>query len=51
MEGVTLHRVTIYEGCVSLEVQRSHGDEYVLFKNVELNGPPVKKIKKLFETL
>ena len=39
-----LHRVLIYKTCMSLEVQRSHDDEYVLFKSVKLNEFPMKKI-------
>ena len=34
----------MYEGCVSLEVQRSDDDEYVLFKSVQLDDTLIKKI-------
>jgi hypothetical protein len=40
----TLHEIIIYKSCVSLKVQRSHNDEYVLFKSVELDDPPIKEI-------
>ena len=44
VEGGTLHGAVIYEGCVSLEVQKSEDDEYVLFKSVEMDDPPLRKI-------
>jgi hypothetical protein len=40
----TLHEIIIDKSRVSLKVQRSHNDEYVLFKSVELDDPPIKEI-------
>lgn len=40
----TLHKVVIYECCVSLEVRMCHNYEYNLFKSVELDDPSIKKI-------
>ena len=42
--GGTLHDAIIYEGCVSLEVQKSENNEYILFKSVEMDDPPLRKI-------
>jgi hypothetical protein len=39
-----LHGAIIYEGCVSLEVQKCEHDEYVLFISVEMDDPPLRKI-------
>ena len=44
-----MHEVIIYEGCVSLEVQMSHDNEYNIFKNVELNDFPIKKIEEVIK--
>jgi len=44
IEGGTLHKVIIYECCVSLEVRMCHNYEYNLFKSVELDDPSIKKI-------
>ena len=42
--GGALHGAIIYEGYVSLEVQKSEDDEYVLFKSVEMDDPLLRKI-------
>jgi hypothetical protein len=42
--GGTLHGAIIYEGCVSLEVQKSEDDEHILFRSVELDDSPLRKI-------
>lgn len=44
VEGGTLHKVIIYEDCMSLEVQWSHNDEFNFFKSIELDDPLIKKI-------
>ena len=44
VEGGILHGAIIYEGCVSLEMQKSKDDEYILFKNVEMDDLPLRKI-------
>jgi hypothetical protein len=46
VEGKTLHGATIYEVCVFLEVLKSEDDKYVLFKSVEMDDPPLRKIGK-----
>ena len=35
-----MHGVSIYEGCVSVEVARSEEDEYVIFRSVKMDDPP-----------
>ena len=47
-EGI-LHGAIIYEGCVSSEVQKCEDDEYVIFKSVELDDPPLRKIGEAVE--
>lgn len=44
IEMDTLHKVIIYEDCVSLEVQNNHDDGYYFFKSVELDDPPINTI-------
>lgn len=44
LEGGTVHGVPIYQGCVSVEVNKSIDDEYVLFASVEMDDPPIRKI-------
>ena len=44
VQGGTVHQVPIYEGYVSVEVNKSEDDNYVLFKNVEMDDPPIRKI-------
>ena len=34
----------IYEGCVSVEVYKNEDDKYVLFRSMEMNDPPMRKI-------
>jgi hypothetical protein len=46
VEGRILHGAIIYEGCVTLEMQKSEDDEYVLFKSVEMDDPPLWKIEE-----
>ena len=46
VEGGILHGVIICEGCVSLEVQKSHDNEYVFFKSVELDDILIKMIEE-----
>jgi hypothetical protein len=41
-----LHDAIIYEGCVSLEVQKSKDDEYVIFRSMEMDDPLLRKIEK-----
>ena len=36
--------VLIYKTCMFLEVQRSHDDEYVIFKSIKLDDTPIKNI-------
>ena len=43
----TLHRFITYKICMFLEVQRSHDDEYVVFKSVKLDDPLIKKIEEV----
>jgi len=45
----TLYSVIIYEGCMSLEVQKSADDEYVFFKSLEMDDPPLRKIGEAVE--
>ena len=40
----TVHEVPIYKGCVSVEVHKSEDDDYVFFRSVEMNDPPIRKI-------
>lgn len=47
----TLYEVIIYEISVSLKVQRSYDDKYVLFKHIKLNNSLIKKMEKLQRTL
>jgi hypothetical protein len=44
LEGGTVHGVPIYQGCVSVEVNKSVDDEYTLFVSVEMDDPPIRKI-------
>ena len=44
VEGSILHGVIMFSSCMSLEVQRSHNKEYVLFKSIDLDDPSIKKI-------
>lgn len=44
LEGSKLHGVTIPEGCVSVEVQKSKLDEYLLYCSVDLDDPPITKM-------
>ena len=44
LEGGTVHGVPIYQRCVSVEVNKSVDDEYVLFASVEMDDPPIRKI-------
>jgi hypothetical protein len=44
VQGGTVHGVPIYEGCVSVDINKSKDDEYVLFRSVEMNDPPIRKI-------
>lgn len=45
MEGE--YEITIYEGWVSLEVQKSHDDEYIIVKSVELDDPLIRKSEEV----
>ena len=42
-----LHGVLIYKTCMFLEVQRSHDDEYVIFKSIKLDDTPIKNIEEV----
>ena len=44
LQGGTVHGVPIHQGCVSVEVNKSVDDEYVLFASVEMDDPPIRKI-------
>jgi hypothetical protein len=44
LEGSKLYGVTIPEGCVSVEVQKSKLDEYLLYCSVHLDDPPITKM-------
>ena len=37
----------MFSSCVSLEVQRSHNKEYILFKSIDVDDPSIKKIGKI----
>ena len=39
-----MHRVPIYEGCVSVEVKKNEDDKYVFFRSVKMDDPPIRKI-------
>lgn len=41
LAGATLHGATIPEGCISVEVQKSKKDDYVIYKTVALDDPPI----------
>lgn len=45
VQGGTVHGVLIYEGCVSVEVHKSEVDKYVLFRSVEMDDPPIRKMR------
>lgn len=47
VEGYLLHKVTIYEGYMSSEMQKSHNDEDVLFKSVDWMTLPCVRMEKL----
>ena len=49
VKGRTLHGTTIYEDCVSLDVQKSENDEYVIFRSVDFDDPPLQKIEEVVE--
>jgi hypothetical protein len=49
VEGGIFHGAIIYEGCVSLEVQKSEDDKYVLFRSVEMDDPLLRKIGEAVE--
>lgn len=34
----------IYEGCVYIKVHKREDDKYVLFRNMEMDDPPMRKI-------
>jgi hypothetical protein len=44
LEGGKLHGATIPEGCVSVEVERSNNEDYVLYASVNLDDPPITKM-------
>ena len=46
IEGGTLHGVPIYAGCVSVEVKCCEDDDYVLFRSVETDDPPIRKMRE-----
>ena len=46
VEGGTLHGVPIYTDCLSLEVQKSEDNDYVLFRSVDLDDLPIRKIEE-----
>jgi hypothetical protein len=41
LAGATLHGASIPEGCVSVEVLKSKKDDYVIYKTVALDDPPI----------
>ena len=46
VEGETMHEIIIYAGCVSMEVQKNENNEYVIFRSVEMDDPPIQKIEE-----
>jgi hypothetical protein len=42
--GGSLYGVPICEGQVSVIVVKSYSDEYILFKRLDLNSPPITKV-------
>jgi hypothetical protein len=44
LEGAKLHGATVPEGCVSVEVQKSNNDDYILYSSVDLDDPPITTI-------
>ena len=47
VKGGIVHGVSIYAGCVSAEVKCCEDDDYVLFKSVETDDPPIRKMREL----
>ena len=44
LEGGRLHGVTIPEGCVSVEVQKTNNNDYLLYCSVDLDDHPIMKM-------
>lgn len=44
LERETVHEVLIYKGCLFVKAHKTEDDEYVLFKNVKIDDPPMQKI-------
>ena len=44
VEDRTVHEVLIYKRCVSVEVHKNVDDEYVIFRSVKIDDPPMRKI-------
>lgn len=42
-----MYEVSIYEGCISVEVNKSEDDEYVLFRTVKMDDPPIRKMEEV----
>ena len=40
----TVHGFLIYERCMVVEVHKSEDNEYVLFRSVKIDDPPIRKI-------
>ena len=43
----TVHGVSIYKICVSVEVHESEDDEYVHFRSVRMDDPLIRKIEEV----
>ena len=46
VQGETVHELPIYEGCISVKVHKSEDDEYVIFRSVEIDDPPIRDIRE-----
>lgn len=47
VQGGTVYKVPIYEGCISVEVNKSEDDEYVLFRTVKMDDLPIRKMEEV----
>ena len=48
LQGGTVHEIPIYQGCVSVEVNKSENDEYVIFRSMEIDDSSKWKIGELW---
>ena len=49
VQGETVYEVLIYEGSISVEVNRSKDDEDELFRTVKMDDPPIRKMEEAVE--